>query len=278
MDHINLIFYLPPSSSGAEPQLYTLGQLSLDRVNSGMFPPKIGTIGAGLNAGEFSYSAPASIAHATVPVTLRARASVTHGSGVPFGIYEATKTLNIVRRRWALRVEFKLNLGCSGSNTQYSYSYADDQEQDFHLEDQPSGFVLVKDPTLATLPDDATVGSCQCTATMKGKPGIVTFPGVAGKLTNTFGKPSRRFPSRFELTGSAFIQDMIPAVHYVCPNPVPPPATYAFDDEPTSYGFDLLYGLLDDGGLLRPHDGNVKFIILEPPLLEYVVQWHSIAN
>ncbi|HEY3348504.1 MAG TPA: hypothetical protein VGM13_01860 [Thermoanaerobaculia bacterium] len=277
MDHINLIFYLPPSSRGAEPQFYDLGQLTLDRANTGMFPPKIGTIGAGLNLGEFSYSAPASIAHATVPVTLRARASVTRG-GVPFGIYEATKTVNIVRRRWALRVGFKLNLACSGSNTEYSYSYADDQEQDFHLEDSPSGFVLVKDPTLASLPDDATVKGCRCSITSVGTPGVVTFPNVTGKLTNTFSEPSRRFPSRFELSGKAVIENMIPVVKYDCPNPIPPPATLSFVDDATSYDFDLLYGLLADGGLLRPHDGNAKFIILEPPLLEYTVEWHSIAD
>ncbi|MFI5182220.1 MAG: hypothetical protein ACHQPI_12595 [Thermoanaerobaculia bacterium] len=264
------VLRLPPSGTGETPQTYLISELNLDPSNVTFFPPRIGTISRS-STDEFTYTAPHSIAHATVPVKMRLRAQVTRGAGIPFGLYETSKIFHVVRRRWVLNVEFGFLLPCAAGsgNEDYAYSYADNQTQGFHLEDDPAGLLLKTDPFLAGLPADAVLTSCKCVATLLGEPGTITFSISDGSLVLA------RQPY-FQIGGQAGILNMIPAIKEVCPNPVPPPDTQTIYNEPFGpYSFDLFLGLSGVGGL-RPSDGTVRFIIMAPPILTITVEWHSV--
>ena len=238
-----------------------------------IYPPKIGTI-TRQSVDEWTYVSPHGIAHASVPVTLHFRVVVTHGAGVPFGVYETTKVVHVIRKKWRMNVEFRLDIACGGGNTDYGYAYADDRDQDFHLEDNPSGFSLVADPTLAGVPEDATVTKCTCAPSLAGPAGPLVIDYLGGSfLPHVRGQGV----PHFQLSGFATMTNMIPVIEYVCPNPVPPPATLTYRSDPVDYSFDLLFGLNVFGGV-RPSDGTQKYILLEPPLLAIVITWRSIAD
>ena len=274
-EHMLLVFRLPPSATGGTASSYLISELNLDPVTSiDVYTPKIGSI-TRQSVNEWTYVSPHSIPHANVPVKLRFGVNVTHGAGVPFGRYEASKIIYVIRRRWRMNVAFALDVGCSGSNTAYSFSYADDQDQDFHLEDLPTGFVLRTDTTLATAPADAVVKKCTCTPRLKTPAGALVITMYGGQLVHDYR--IRGVSGRFQLQGFAEMKNMIPAVEYVCPNVVPPPATLTFTSDPISYSFDLLVasGIVEG---IHPTDGTQKFIFLEPPLLTITITWHSIAE
>jgi hypothetical protein len=118
------------------------------------------------------------------------------------------------------------------------------------------------------------VTKCQCTPSLVGTAGPLVIDYLGGSFiphVRGGGHP------RFQLLGFATMTNMIPVIQYVCPNPVPPPATLTYLSDPVDYSFDLLLGLNFFGGV-RPSDGIQKYILLEPPLLEIVIKWHSVAE
>jgi hypothetical protein len=256
-------FRLPPSASGTKAVTVLISELDF-KVKLIVSPPAVGTI-TPKGVDEFIYTAPHSIAHASLPVKLRVRSPAINNA-----FYEATRTVHVIRRRWLLNVEFKLNVACvAGSgNEDYSFSYADDQTQGFHLGDDLS---LNADPFLGGLPAAAVLTSCACVSTMMGEPGTVRFNlSEASLVTNPNGGDAH-----FEIRGKAEIVNMLPPIQRVCPNPVPPPATVTYLDDPASFDFDLFLGFVDTGGF-PPADGH--FTIDEPPLLKIVMDWRSIPE
>jgi hypothetical protein len=257
------VFVLPPSCTGSKFTSFLISQVNLDPRNVTFFTPAIGTIDR-KNADTFTYTAPHSLGHASLPVKVLVKAAVTHGAGIPFGSYEKSTTLWVVRRRWVLNVEFKLNLPCvAGSgNEDFTYAYSDDQTQGIRLGDDLS---IGKLPFLGGLPSAAVLTSCKCASTMLEQPGTVTFDSVGGSFV---AGP----PPRFQMVGNAAISHMIPSIQETCPDGIG--GTYTFTDDPVSFGFDLFLGLQSKGGL-RPHDGKDTFTIFEPPILTIVVDWYS---
>jgi hypothetical protein len=257
-------FRLPPSASGGESATVLISELDF-KVKLIVFPPKIGTI-TPKSVDQFIYTAPHGIAHASLPVKLRVRSPAINNA-----FYEATRIVHVIRRRWSLNVEFKLNVACveGSGNEDFSYSYADDQTQNFRLGDDLS---LTADPFLGGLPADAVVTSCKCATTMMSKPGTLTF-----NLSNDSHLTTVEADALFHINGTAEIANMLPPIQRVCPNPVPPPATITYTDDPASFSFDLFLGLLGNGGLAA-NDGVAEFKVDEPPLLKVVIQWHSIPE
>ncbi len=147
--------------------------------------------------------------------------------------------------------------------------YADNQTQGFHLQDDLS---LKKDPFLGGLPADAVVTACKCVPTMMSKPGTVAFNIPTEGSLVTLGDDAL-----FRINGTAEIVDMLPPIQYVCPNPVPPPATITYMDDPATFSFDLFLGLVSVGGL-SASDGVTEFKVDEPPLLKIVIQWSSMPE
>jgi hypothetical protein len=258
------IFHLQPSGTGEESASALISELNLDPKDVTVFPPEIGTISR-FDIDKYTYKAPHSIGHASLPVKIRMKVLVTNSKP-----YETSASLHVVRRKWNLSVEFKLDLQCLGGNEDFGYSYSDAQSQNFLLDADLS---LNAEPTLGTLPADAVVKNCKCTATMLGQPGTITFPGVGGKL---FTLPS----PMFQMVGKAEILNMIPSIQRTCPCPwcVPPQTTFTYppDDPSDSFTFEIIQ-LVFVGGL-RPSDGTPRWIILEPPVLTIITEWHSIKE
>ena len=271
--HILTVFRVPPSATGEAAQSYLIEQLNLDPLNVEIYYPEIGTI-TRQGPSEFTYTAPHSILHASVPVKLRFHVNVTHGAGIPFGIYETTEILHVVRRKWNLSVEFKIDTNpCTDKD--FAYSYSDVQSQNFHLEDDLS---LKVDPTLASLPADAVLTNCQCTSTLLGQPGTLTF-SIGGAYLRARESFRGHGPTHFEIVGDAMIVNMVPSIQVTCPNPPNSvPATYtSIEDASPPFQFDLFLTPLEMGGF-RPSDGTARYILLEPPLLTIITEWHSIAE
>jgi hypothetical protein len=261
---LQVYFLLPPSGTGEKPESYPISSLMLDPADVTFFQPKIGSISRTF-VDKADYTAPHSIARASLPVKIHVRALVTRGTRVPIGYYERIGIIHVVRRRWLLNVQFKLNLACIGSNKDYAYSYADDQTQTFHLGDDLS---LTADPFLGGLPSDATVKNCACTATMVRPPGTVVFTGVSGSLVT--GNPAR-----FDMVGKAGIAEMVPPIRYTCPNGIG--GTVTDTAEPFGIDFFMFLGLLGVGGI-HPSDGVERFIITQSPLVTAIVEWRSIVE
>jgi hypothetical protein len=236
----------------------------LDPADVTFFQPKIGSISRTF-VDKADYTAPHSIARASLPVKIHVRALVTRGTRVPIGYYERIGIIHVVRRRWLLNVQFKFNLACIGSNKDYAYSYADDQTQTFLLGDD---FSLTADPFLGGLPFDAKLKNCECTATMVRPPGTIVFTGVSGSLVT--GNPAH-----FDMVGKAGIAEMMPPIQSTCPNGIG--GTVTGTSLPIPVNFYLFVGLLGVGGI-HPSDGVEHFIITESPLVTTFVEWRSIVE
>ncbi len=144
----------------------------------------------------------------------------------------------------------------------YAYSYSDDQSRNFHLGDDLS---LNADPFLGSLPADAVLTSCKCTATLQGQPGSVTFQGVGGELR-------RGPPVHFRLDGTAGIVNLQPSIELICPNGAGTVAPIS----PTP--FFLAFLGLPDGHGLRPSNRTQRFAPIESPSLTIILEWHSVTE
>ena len=210
-----LVFYrFPPSSTGGQSQIILIPELDVKPTVTMTLQPNLGTL-TRQDVDQFIYTAPHSIGHASLPVTVRARIQAINNT-----FYEATRTLHVVRRKWSINVEFKLSIPCAQGtgNEDYDYRYADDQTQNFHLADD---LTVTADPFLQALPADAELKSCKCTSVLASQPGTVTFNFSSGSLL-----PGP--PAHFEMNVDAQIVNIIPAITETCPNPTPPPATNTF--------------------------------------------------
>jgi hypothetical protein len=258
------IFHLQPSGTGEESASALISELNLDPDAITVSQPNIGTISR-FDIDKYTYKAPLSIDHASLPVKIRMKVLLTDGKP-----YETSASLHVVRRKWNLSVEFKINTNPCADYQDFGYSYSDVQSQNFLLDADLS---LKVEPFLAGLPADAVVTNCKCTATMLGQPGTITFPGVGGKL---FTLPS----PIFQMVGKAEILNMIPSIQRTCPCPwcVPPQTTITYppDDPSDSYSFEIIWLVFE--GVLRPSDGTPRWILLEPPLLTIITEWHSIKE
>ncbi|MDL2719220.1 MAG: hypothetical protein PT977_15870, partial [Acidobacteriota bacterium] len=256
------IFRLPPAGTGERPITATISDLFLDPIRFTFSPPNIGTIRPGSTADVFSYTAPHSIGHASLPVTIRLKALIPLPPGLPsaFALYEATTILHVVRRKWTVKAEFKMDTGGCGGGKSHAYSYSDLQNLDFVLD---SSLNLNAVSTLGRLPADAVLTSCECTATLLGRPGNMTFTGAGGNLH--VGPPAI-----FYLKGTVEIPDMMPGVSLKCPPDGG--GTVA----PISFTLFLPLLMAVPGGL-RPSDARPRFIALYPELT-IIMDWYSIAE
>jgi hypothetical protein len=253
---------LPPSGSGEASEAYFISELTLNLGDFTFVTPKIGTV-AYRTGNTLLYSAPHSIGHASVPVKLRMRVTPRVG---PVKVFEATKVVHVVRRKWNLSVEFKLDLQCVGGNQDYAYAYSDSESENFILSND---LEFSKEAgTAHNTSGHADLKNCKCSASMVGGPGIVTFESVTGSLVP---EPF----AHFRMFGKAQILEMIPPILWHCPDGIG--GTVTATSDPVSFGFDLFLNLLSVGDL-RPSDGTPRFIFLEPPLLTIVIEWHSVAE
>ncbi len=263
--NLQVLFRLPPSGTGNQEETYLITELNMDPRDVTFLPPKIGTIDR-KDANNFDYKAPHSIAHASLPVTILARAQVTHGAGIPFGPYKAHKDLHVVRRTWAVKAEFKYDGGLCEGEKSHVFSYTDVRIQNFHLD---FDLELIADPPAAKAsPDKVALTSCKCTATWQGEPKAITFTGAGGSLqfAGFNGLPT---PAYFLLRGSAEV--LIPGVDLTCGGEklavAPLPLTPFF-----------LQLLMSVHGGLRPSDARPRFILLSPPELTIIMDWYSVAE
>jgi hypothetical protein len=235
--------------------------LNLDPGNVTISNPTIGTISRS-SVDDFEYTAPHTIAHASVPVKMRLRAAVTSGAGVPAGFYETAVTVNVVRRRWSLNVEFGIDLSCADGGLN-SYKYDDDQAQNLRLDDN---LFFTAEPFLGGVPFAAEVKGCgNCTAVFVGEPGPVAFNDVGGSLVSPAGY--------FLFKGRADII-LVPAIEVTCPDPNPPYGNTTVTSPQLAFGISLA----DLNKRLRASDGMTKLTLSSSALGKIIVRWHSLAD
>ncbi len=257
--YLTPIFRVPPSSTQQEADSYLVSELNLDPYDVTSLPPAIGTISR-YDRNTFTYTAPNSLAHASLPVTIRLRALVSGGAGFRAGPYKAETTLHVVRRRWTVKATFKIDTNpCVGLDS-HAYSYSDVRNQDFLLDDN---LVLNAVSTPGPLPAAPVLSSCYCAATLLGEPGIITFTGARGAL-------DEGPPAIFYIVGQAGVPNLMPGVSLSCPyggGAVAPVSATPF--------FLLLLGSVDGG--LRPSDARPRFILLQNKVT-VIMDWYSIAE
>src|SRR5438445_4899347 len=248
-------FRFPPSSTGGQTQIILIPELDVKPTVTMSLQPNLGTL-TRQDVDQFIYTAPHSIGHASLPVTVLARIQAINN------FYWATRTLHVVRRRWSVSVEFGIFIKCADGGDN-SYSYDDDQDQKLRLNDD---LTFTAEPFVGGTPLVAVAEGCHgCTAVLPGgEPGPVTFKSPGGFLVSPAGE--------FNLNGQAEIL-VIPTIQVTCPNPTPPPATTTVTSPEITFPLDL-----SEFNGLPATDGTTTANVQNSPLGKIILRWHSIPE
>ena len=247
-------FRFPPSSTGGQSQIILIPELDVKPTVTMSLRPNVGTL-TRQDVDQFIYTAPHSIGHASLPVTVLARIQAINN------FYWATRTLHVVRRRWSVSVEFGVDIPCEGGGDN-SYDYDDDQDQNLRLNDD---LTFTAEPFVAGTPLAVAEGCHGCIAVLpEGEPSPVTFDSPGGFLVSPAGE--------FNLSGQAEIL-ALPVIEVTCLNPNPPPATTTVTGPKITFPLDL-----SEFNGLPAQDGTTTVKLQNSPLGKLILRWHSLSD